>query len=182
MSQVFERQRRAFSATDLVSFEALCFHRSDEVAAPYSIFLRAPRMNDRPVVQELVERASGNSAEAIRRAYASDTGSGSEVFAHALAKLCEGPGCIPGLISVTGPDVSFDLFECNIMHERGGPLNSSFTVPYSCGLTWNSFHFFEDPFGAGSAVGFSTDHLTDAGIEFAEWLFPERIEAMRRRA
>jgi hypothetical protein len=37
------------------------------------------------------------------------------------------------------------------------------------------------PFGKGSKVHFSTDHLTDEGVEFAKWLFTDRIEALRCR-
>jgi hypothetical protein len=37
------------------------------------------------------------------------------------------------------------------------------------------------PFGKGSRVSFSTGHLTDEGVEFAKWLFTDRIEALRRR-
>jgi len=182
LSEKFERYRGLLSGADRESFEALCFHRSEEVVAPYARFLGAPGMHDRVIVQELVRHACENSAEAVRRAYATDTGSGAEIVAYALASLCEAPGCIPGLISVAGPDGRFDLFECNIAQERGGPINSSFTVPYSCGLTWDSFHFFEDPFGEGSAVGFSTDHLTDSGVAFAQWLFGERMQEIRGRA
>jgi hypothetical protein len=181
LTQTFERYHRSFTQTDLRSFEALCFHRAEEVVTPYSMLLRSPAIGNTLVAQVLVEHAYENSEEAIRNAYVTDGVSGARIFAYALARLCEGPGCIPGLISAHGPDGKLDLFECNIMQERGGAINSTFTVPYSCGLTWDSYHFFEDPLGKGSRVSFSNDHLTETGVEFAKWLFPERIEALRRR-
>ncbi len=108
---------------------------------------------------------------------------GAKIFAYALASLCEGPGCIPSLISVNGPDPDgkANSFECNIMHERGGAINSNFSSHLWCGLTCESYCYYEDPFGKGSRVSFSTDHLTDEGVEFAKWLFTDRIEALRRR-
>jgi len=180
LSRKFERYHGSFAEADNSAFEALCFHRAEEVATPYSRLLKAPEIKDGVIARLLVERAYEVSAEAIRTAYATATDSGARIFAYALANLCEGPGCIPGLISVCGPDGEFDLFECNIMQKRGGAINSSFTAPYSCGLTWDSYHFVENPFGEGSSVGFSNDHLTETGVEFAKWLFPERIEALRR--
>ena len=139
-------------------------------------------MHDSLVARAPVERARENSAQAVRDAYATDTGSGAKIFAYALGSVCEAPGCIPTLISVDGPEGNeFDWFECNIMHERGGAINSTFSVFYGCGLTSDTYHSFDDPFGKGSRVRFSADCLTDEGIEFAKWLFPDRIEALRRR-
>ena len=183
MSEIFERYRRSLAEADLESFEALCFHHAETVAAPYSRLLNAPRIQDHAVARALVERAYENSAQAIHDAYATDTECGAKIFAYALASLCEGPGCIPSLISVYGPDRDgkADSFECNILHERGGAINSNFSVFYGCGLTCDSYYYYEEPFGKDSSVTFSTDHLTDEGVEFAKWLFADRIEALRRR-
>jgi hypothetical protein len=182
LSEIFERYRRSLAQADLESFEALCFHHAETVAAPYSRLLNAPRIQDHAVARALVERAYENSAQAIHEAYATDKECGAKIFAYALASLCEGPGCIPSLISVYGPDRDgkADSFECNIQHERGGAINSNFTATYG-GLTCDSYYYYEEPFGKDSSVTFSTDHLTDEGVEFAKWLFSERIEALRRR-
>lgn len=83
---------------------------------------------------------------------------------------------------MNGPEGNeFDWFECNIMRERGGAINSTFSVFHGCGLTDDKYHSFADPFGKGSNVSFSTDHLTDEGVEFAKWLYTDRIEALRCR-
>jgi hypothetical protein len=182
LSERFESYRRGFTVADLETFEALCFLQADTVAAPYSRLLKAPTMHDSLVARALVERAHENSAQAIHNAYATDTGSGAKIFAYALGSVCEAPGCIPTLINADGPEGNeFDWFECNIMHERGGAINSTFSVFYGCGLTNDTFHFFEDPFGKGSRVHFSADYLTEEGVEFAKWLFTDRIEALRCR-
>ena len=182
MSERFERYRRNFTDADLETFETLCFHHARTVVAPYSRLLNAPRIRDHAVAQALVERAYEDSAPVIDNVYAAGTGSGAAVFAYALGTLCEGPGRIPTLISVNGPDGhEFDWFECNIMRERGGAIDSTFSVFHGCGLTDDTYYFFEDPFGKGSRVSFSTDHLTDDGVEFAKWLYADRIEALRRR-
>jgi len=86
-------------------------------------------MEHKLVTQVFVEHAYENSEEAIRSAYMTDVDSGARIFAYALASLCEGPGCIPTLISARGPDGKFDVFECNIMQERGGAINSTFHRP-----------------------------------------------------
>ena len=182
MSERFELYRRSFTDADIETFEALCFHHARTVVAPYSRLLNAPSIRDHAVARALVERAYENAAPVIHNVYASGTGSGAAVFAYALGTLCEGPGCIPTLISVNGPDGhEFDWFECNIMRERGGAIDSTFSVFHGCGLTDDKYHSFEDPFGKGSKVRFSTDHLTDEGVEFAKWLFTDRIEALRCR-
>jgi hypothetical protein len=183
LSERFELYRRSFTDADLETFEALCFNQAETVAAPYSRLLNAPSIRDQAVARALVERAHENSAQAIRKAYATDTESGARIFAYALASLCDGPGCIPTLLSVHGPDPDgkFDAFECNIMHERGGAINSTYGVFYGCGLTCDSYCYYEEPFGKDSSVAFSTDHLTDEGVEFAKWLFTDRIEALRCR-
>lgn len=182
MSTTFERYKRCLVGDDQNSFEALCFHRADERPDAYAVLLSAPRMNDRDHVASLVALASMQSKQAVDAAYKTEDQSGAEPFAYTLASLCEGPGCIPQLISVMGPDLKFDLFDCNIAQERGGPLDSTFTEPYACGLVWNSFHFFEDVIGKGSSVSLSLDHLTELGVEYAEWLFADRISVMRARS
>lgn len=179
MSKTFERYKSCLAGDDLRSFEALCFHRADELPDAYAILLSAPKMNDKDHVAFLVASASELSKEAVRAAYQAKDQTGGEPFAYTLASLCEGPGCIPQLISVIGPDDHFDLFECNIAQERGGALDSTFTEPYALGLVWNSYHFVEDVIGRGSSVGLSLDHLTELGVEFAQWMFADRIETMR---
>lgn len=182
MSKTFERYKSCLVGDDQKSFEALCFHRADELPNAYDLLLAAPKMNDKDHVAALIAAASERSREAVMASYQSGDQSGGEPFAYTLAGLCEGPGCIPQLISVIGPDEKFDLFECNIAKERGGPLDSTFTEPYACGLVWNSFHFIEDVIGKGSSVSLSLDHLTELGVEYAEWLFADRISVMRARS
>lgn len=182
MNFEFERYKGYLVGDEMKSFEALCFHRAEELSDAYSILLSAPKMNDPDHVKGIVAEASKVVSEAIIAAYKAEDGSGAEAFAYALGRLCEGPGCIPQLVSMMGPDERFDIYECNIAQERGGPLDSTFTEPYSCGLVWNSYHFIEDVIEKGSSVGLSLDHLTESGVEFAEWLFPDHVRAMRTRA
>ena len=104
MSERFELYRRNFTDADLETFEALCFHHARTVVAPYLRLLNAPRIRDQAVAQALVESAYEDSAPVIDNVYAAGTGSGALVFAYALGTLCEGPGRIPTLISVKGPD------------------------------------------------------------------------------
>jgi hypothetical protein len=181
MNRDFERYKRELSTDDLKSFEALCFHRADEVAEPYTALMNAPKMAEKLVTAPLVKRAWENSEAEIQRAYETDTGSGAKIFAYAVARLVEGPGCVPSLISANNPE-KLDLFECNIQQELGGPLDTTFSGLFGSGLTWDSFHFFQDAFGEGTSINVDSDHLTKLGLEFAQWLWPERIEALRRQA
>ena len=181
MSKDFERYKSSLVGDELTSFEALCFHEADDLAAPYTFFIASPRMNEMSFVANLISHAAKNAQEAIGAAYRTEGQSGAEVFAYTVGHLFEGPGCIPQLISVIGADDHFDLFECNIATERGGPIDSTFSEPHACGLVWNSFHFIEDVVGKGSSIGISLDHLTARGVEFAEWMFEARVTAMRKR-
>lgn len=195
MAEDFERYAERWTAEDRASFEALCFHRVEAAAKPYSELLLAPRANDRAWAEEIVQRAYAATKDEIALARAEklartpertapETGesiyrSGAEIFAREVARLCDGPGRVAGLVSaMSGPDL--DIFECNTMHERGGPLNSYYTGPFSSGAVWDSFHFFEEPFGEESSVSFTTYHLTQSGLDYCLWRFPERIAALRR--
>jgi hypothetical protein len=143
--------------------------------------MHAPRMVEKAVTAPLVQQAWENSKDAIARAYETETESGAEIFAYAVGRLLEMPGSVPGLISVMGPDAKFDLFECNIQQELGGPFDTTFTHSYAYGLTWDWYHFIEDPIGPESSIALSGDHLTEHGLAFALWLWPERIEVMRKK-
>ena len=189
------RWAQTWSAEDHASFEALCFHRVEETAEPYSELMRAPRVNDKAWAEEIVKRVyEANKAE-IEAANAEfeagkpfgidpETGeeiyrAGGEVFAQALGKACDGPGRVSSLISTLGPGLQ--LYECNTMHERGGLLNSYYSGPFSSGAVWDSFWFFEDAYGAESSVSFTTYHLTKNGLAYCLERWPDRVEELRER-
>src|SRR5262245_50945917 len=89
-----------WSAEDHAAFEALCFHRADEVDEPYTELMRAHTIEDREVAEQLVKRAYEENKAEIERANADyeagipfgtdpETGEeiflgGSDVFARAL--------------------------------------------------------------------------------------------------
>ena len=179
MSKDFERYARRIIGEELRSFEALCFNRAKDLQDPYSFLRAAPGMQTPQHVRPIVELAAQKSARRSISAQGGEGLSAVESFAYEVAGLTEGPGCVPQLISVTGPEESFEIFECNIASERGGALDGNFTEPYSCGLVWNSYHFIEDVIGKGSSIGLSLDHLTERGVAFAEWLFDDQVQAMR---
>lgn len=194
MAEDFTRYAEHWSTEDHVSFEALCFHRVDDADEPYTELMRAPRVHDKEWAEEIVKRAHAAAKDEIARAAAEyragtpyrtdpETGegiyrSGAEAFAIAVAKLCDGPGRVASLVSAAGPDL--DLFECNTMHERGGALNSYYSGPFASGAVWDSFHFFEDPFGPDSSVSFTTYHLTKSGLEYCLWRWPKHVAQLRR--
>jgi hypothetical protein len=180
MNPNFERWRSELSQDDLKSFEALCFHKADVVAQPYTALLNAPKIIEKTAAAPLIARAWENSKEAIQKAYQTENESGPELFARAVAPLFEWPGCVPSLISVIQWQ-KFDFFECNIQQELGGPYDTTFSGLVVYGLTWDWFHFFEDPLGPETSISLAGDHLTEIGLEFAQWLWPERIEKLRRR-
>jgi hypothetical protein len=188
------RWSEKWSAEDHASFEALCFHRTGEVARPYTELMRAPEIENRKTGEEIVKRAYEATKDEIARAWINwDAGkpdridaegneiflSGGEIFAREIAKLCDGPGRVAGLVSVIAPS-HLDVFECNTMHERGGVLNSTFTAPHGSGAVWDTYWFFEDAFGKENSVSFSTDHLTEGGLAYCLERWPERIEALRK--
>lgn len=180
MNSNFERVRRDLPAQDLESFVALCLNRADTCAAPYSALVAAPQIESALTALDIMARAGRETAEAIEALYRTDSGSGAELFARALGKLLEAPGRVPTLISTNFPD-RWDWFEINIARERGGAFDSTFTGTFGCGLTRDTYHFAEDAFGPGSSVSFSIDYLTDYGLEFALWLLPSEIDALRMR-
>ena len=194
MATDFTTYAGRWSPGDHASFEALCFHRVDETNEPYTGLMQAYTIEDREVAAEIVARAFEMTKDKIALAYAEYEAkkpidmspdaivdirhSAAEPFALAIAKLCDGPGRVASLVSTMGPDL--DLFECNTMHERGGPLNSYYTGPFSSGAVWDSFWFFEDPYGPDSSVSFTTYHITKSGRDYCLWRWPERIEALRK--
>jgi hypothetical protein len=188
------RWSKEWSAEDHASFEALCFHRVEETAKPYTELLRAPKVNDHDWAEETVKRAYAAVSVEIAQAEAdfaagkpykidAETGeeifrSSAEIFALAISKLCDGPGRVASLVSTMGPGLQ--LFECNTMHERGGPLNSYYTGPFSSGAVWDSFHFFKDGYGDDTSVSFTTYHLTKPGLDYCLERWPEQVERLKR--
>ena len=174
---------RDFTEADLETFEALCFQSGQkQLQRRTQGCLRRRAFG----TKRLLGRSLSVHAKIRRKQFTKPMRQTPSAVPRPLrmrsASLCDGPGCIPSLISVYGPDRDgkANSFECNIMHERGGAINSTFSVFYGCGLTCDHI-LLRGPFGKGSSVRFSTDHLTDEGVEFAKWLFSERIEALRRR-
>lgn len=180
MSAAFERKLQALSESDLASFRALCLHRADAMAAPYSALLAAPDIAFALTAHPLVHQTCDETVSAIEEIYRTEGGSGAEYFARALGRVLEGPGRIPGLISI-GFHERWDCFELNIARERGGALDSTYTGSYGCGLTMDTYHTVSDAFGPHSSITFSVDYLTEEGVEFAHWLLPVEIEALRAR-
>lgn len=185
------RWAQTWSAEDHASFEALCFHRVDETPAPFTALMRAPEIGERAEAAEIARRAFEMTKDEIALAYAERkplpddwdepivrNHLAAKPFALAVAKLCDGPGRVASLVSTLGPDL--DMFECNTMHERGGPLNSYYTGPFSSGAVWDSFWFFENPYGEDSSVSFTTYHLTEPGLAYCLERWPERVAALKR--
>jgi hypothetical protein len=181
MAEDFSKYAVRWTEQDHAAFEALCFHRADEVVAPYTALMRAPEIELHEVAADIVKRAYEASKDAIARAYETKTESGAEIFTYAVGNLCEGPGQIPALIS-TNSWKHLDIFETNIMQERGGALNSYgtyYSSAFSAGLVWDSFWFFEEAFGEECTISFTTYHLTKLGLEYCLWRYPERVEKLR---
>jgi hypothetical protein len=188
------RWSKEWSAEDHASFEALCFHRVEETNEPYTELLRAPRANDQDYAAEIVKRAYEATKDEIAQIAADfaaerpheidpKTGQGlyrsaASVYALAIAKLCDCPGRVASLVSTLGPGL--DIYECNTMHDRGGPLNSYYTGPFSSGAVWDSFHFFEDAYGEDTSVSFTTYHITKPGLDYCLERYPERVEKLRK--
>ncbi|MBX3518782.1 MAG: hypothetical protein KF835_02075 [Xanthobacteraceae bacterium] len=194
MTEDIKRYAERWSAEDHASFEALCFHRVDEMDEPYSELMRAHTIETREVAAEIVKRAYAATKTEIEKAEADfaagkpykideETGeeffrSSAEIFALAIAKLGDRPGRVASLVTASGPGLQ--LFECNTMHERGGPLNSYYTGPFSSGAVWDSFWFFENPYGEDSSLSFTTYHITKPGLGYCLWRWPERVAALQR--
>jgi hypothetical protein len=188
------RWSEKWSAEDHASFEALCFHRVEDTNAPYTELIRAHRIEERDVAAELVNRAYEATKHEIAQIAADyeakrpheidpETGEGlyrsaASVYALAIAKLCDGPGRVSSLVSTLGPGL--DIFECNTMHARGGPLNSYYSGPFGSGAVWDSFWFFEDAYGEDTSVSFTTYHLTKAGVAYCLERWPDRVRELRK--
>ncbi len=196
MASDLMRWSKKWTAEDHASFEALCFHRVNEVDNPYTRLMRAPEIGQQATAAEIARRAYESTKAEIDRVWVNwDAGkpdhvdpatgkevfvSGGQIFAYAVAKLCDSPGRVATLVSTNSPE-HLDLAECNTAHERGGPLDSTFSGPFASGAVWDTYWFFENAFGPNCSVAFTTMHLTDAGVAFCLECWPERIEALRAR-
>jgi len=191
MASDIMRWSKEWSAEDHASFEALCFHRVDETGKPYTELLRAPEIGERAEAEEIVRRAFEMTKDVIALAYADRrplptdwdepiiiNHLAAEPFARAISKLSDRPGRVASLVSTMGPGL--DMFECNTMHQRGGLLNSYYSGPFSSGAVWDSFWFFENPYGEDSSVSFTTYHLTKNGLAYCLERWPERVEELRK--
>jgi hypothetical protein len=172
MNPEFERWRRELTEPVIEAFEALCFHRADEVAAPYTALMNAPALREekgaRSIMERVFDAANGNF----------DT----ELLTNALADAFEGPGCMPGLVEVRGEVGPYSLCSRNIYQERGALFTlDNLAPPRHRGLTSDPEYYFYDVRGSNTKVLFNCFHLTKLGLEFAQWAFPERIEKLRER-
>ncbi len=170
----------SFTKQDLDYFEALVFLKAGKIARPHTALMRAPAMNHKESCEALVKRAVELAGKELEAARKSSPEAAANILVHAIAALCEAPGCIPRGIEVDGPGFG-DGADINIGHERGAPLSSYYTAAHKYVYVINSSHLFGDVLGPHSSIRFANDHLTEMGIEFAKRLWPERIEEMRKR-
>lgn len=171
MNPNFERWRHELTEPGIEAFEAFCFHRADEVAAPYTALMNAPALRGEKAAKAIVDRVF-------------DTANGNfdiERLVNALADALEGPGCMPGLVRVNTEVDGYDVFGRNIYGERGSPFTlQDLSPPLHRGLTSDPEYYFEDVRGSGVNALFNFYHLTEPGLEFAQWLWPERIEQLKK--
>jgi len=181
MSEEFERYMKGWTEQDHREFEKLCFFRADEIARPYTALLRAHEIESREAAEEIVKRAFENSKDRIARAYdnadAPDFVSGAQIFADAIGEACAGPGRGPALTDTLDAK-NYGIGEAHFMREKGFVMES-FYGGFS-GLIWDSFWFFEDAFGERTSASWTTFALTEFGVEFCKWRYPERVEALRK--
>lgn len=171
MNEKFERYRRELSEAQLSAFGALCFHRAANTAQAYAALSRAPSLAQEAVAEAAVIRAADRLGEDW------DT----ERLARAVVEEIEGPGCMPGLISVRGQRGDFFVFECNIYQERGEPFTlKNLLAPVHYGLSSDPEYYFENVRGREVDVLFNCFHVTKLGLEFCASVFPERMEELRR--
>lgn len=187
MNPDFERYRRELGEEKFTAFEALCFHRADNVARPYTALQTAWRLeysgHAQAVAYGVLDALNGN--------YDSDA------VVNALAEALEGPGVIPGLVEVTGGTGDWYASSRNIYQERGDPFTLDNLIEFcSFGLVLDPEHFFfdvrnrnvidvpdrdpEDEQTGDVTVMFNCFHVTQKGLAFAEQFFPERIEKLRQ--
>ena len=181
MSEEFERYMKGWSDEDHREFEKLCFFRADEIAKPYTALMRAHEIENHAAAEEIVKRAYEASKDKIAHAYdnedAPDFVTGAQIFADAIGVACAGPGRGPALTDAM--DVkNFGVGQAHFMRESGFVMEC-FYGGYS-GLIWDSFWFFEDPFGEDTSASWTTFALTEFGVEFCKWRYPERVEALRK--
>lgn len=173
MNPDFERWRSELTEPIIEAFETFCFHRADEVAAPYTALMNAPALRGEKPAKAIADRVfdAANGNFNIER------------LVNALAEALEGPGCMPGLVRVnTMADGFYDFIGRCIYKERGSPFTlQELGPPLHRGLTSDPEYYFEDVRGSGAGAFFNFYHLTEPGLEFAHWLWPERIEQLRER-
>lgn len=172
MNPDFERWRRDLTEPGVTAFEAFCFHRADEVAAPYTALMNAPALRGEKAAKAIADRVfdAANGNYDIER------------LVNALADALEGPGCMPGLVRVNAMvDGYYDVIGRCIYKERGSPFTlQDLGPPLSRGLTSDPEYYFEDLRGSETNAFFNFYHLTEPGLEFAQWLWPERIEQLKK--
>lgn len=188
MNPDFGRYREELGLEKIAAFETLCFHLADKVAKPYSALQSATNLSSFGHAQKIVYRVLDD----LNGSYDS-VGVGS-----ALIEALEGPGVIPGLVEVRGGTGEWYSESRNIYLERGEPFTLDNLIPLcSYGIVDDHEHFFwdvrnryvidvpdRDPDNEETrdvTVMFNCFHVTKMGFEFAQMLFPERMEEMRKR-
>ena len=188
MNPDFERYRRELGPEKIAAFEALCFHLADKVANPYGAIQNAAKLSSFGHAQKIVYRV----LDALNGSYDS-VGVGS-----ALIEALEGPGVIPGLVEVSGGTGEFYGESRNIYQERGEPFTLDNLITFcSFGMVNDPEHFFfdlrnryvtdvpterdpDDEESRDVTIMFNCFHVNESGFEFAQLLFPERMEALRK--
>jgi hypothetical protein len=188
MGADFERYRKELGDEKVTAFMALCFHLADKVEKPYAALQNAANMSSFGHAQKIVYRVldllNGNFD--------------SEAVGNALVEAFESPGVIPGLVEVRGGTGKWFIESRNIYQERGEPFTLDNLIPFcSFGIVNDPEHFFWDvrnrylidvPDGDPDdeqtrevTIMFNCFHVTQKGFEFAQFLFPDRMEEMRKR-
>ena len=157
------------------------------MAKPYSVLQNAQHFGSYEHAQKIVYRVLDD----LNGSYDS-VGVG-----NALVEALEGPGMMPGLVEVTGGTGEWYGESRNIYEERGEP----FTLENLCSLLrelvddpeyffWDVRYRYvtdvpaeRDPDNEETrevTIMFNCFFVTQYGFEFAQYLFPERMEALRK--
>jgi hypothetical protein len=168
----FVRYRRELVEAKIAAFGALCFHLAEETPKPYAALMDAWRMeypeHAQAIADRVLDAANGNFDSAA--------------LTNALVAAVEGPGVIPGLVEVVGGTGEWYVESRNIYQERGEPFTLDNLIPLcGYGLVRDPEHFFFDVRGTEMRLMFNCFHVTKEGAAFCAWLFPERVEALRKR-
>lgn len=163
--------RKGLTAPELRCFEALAFHQTGRLEQPYAALKNSPALREGQIFKEQVRAAI----------LASDAKPDLEKLGYAIASALEGPGCIPGLISVRALN-ELDFFECNIYNERGEPFTIENLVRLdSAGLVAHAEWCFDTLPERGIDVLGNYFHFTELGVEFCETYYGDKMLALKKK-